>query len=42
MHGKTALTARDAVRAAFSSSVDVLVLHRFVLMKDYWQMRGDV
>jgi carbamoyltransferase len=42
MHDRPALTARDAVKAVFSSSVDVLVLHRFVLMKDYWQMRTDV
>ena len=28
-----------AVRAAFASSVDALVIHRFVIVKDYWQMR---
>jgi carbamoyltransferase len=39
---RAAHAARDAVRVAFASSVDVLVLHRFVVVKDYWQMRGDV
>ena len=34
-----AITPRDAVRAAFASSADALVIHRFVVMKDYWQMR---
>lgn len=36
-----AVTPRDAVRAAFASSVDALVIHRFVVMKDYWQMHAD-
>ncbi len=36
-----AMTPRDAVRAAFASSADALVIHRFVVMKDYWQMRDD-
>jgi predicted NodU family carbamoyl transferase len=36
-----AITPRDAVRAAFASSADALVIHRFVVMKDYWQMRDD-
>lgn len=35
-----AVTPRDAVRAAFASSVDALVIHRFVVMKDYWQMHA--
>ena len=37
----TAISPRDAVRAAFASSADALVIHRFVVMKDYWQMRDD-
>ncbi|MEZ5293833.1 MAG: carbamoyltransferase C-terminal domain-containing protein [Vicinamibacterales bacterium] len=37
----TASTPRDAIRATFGSSVDALVLHRFLVMKDYWQMRVD-
>ena len=36
-----AMTPRDAVRAAFASSADALVIHRFVVMKDYWQMRDE-
>src|SRR5687768_12802624 len=36
-----ALSPRDAVRAAFASSADALVIHRFVVMKDYWQMRDE-
>jgi carbamoyltransferase len=36
-----AISPRDAVRAAFASSADALVIHRFVVMKDYWQMRGE-
>ena len=35
----TAVSARDAVRAAFTTSADALVIHRFLLMKDYWQLR---
>jgi carbamoyltransferase len=38
----TACSPRDAIRTAYSSAVDALVLQRFVLMKDYWQMRADV
>lgn len=34
-----AVSPRDAVRAAYASSADALVIHRFVVMKDYWQMR---
>lgn len=37
----TALYPRDAIRAAFASSVDALVMHRFVVMKDYWQLRDE-
>ena len=37
----TALSPRDAVSAAFASSADALVIHRFVIMKDYWQMRDE-
>ena len=37
----SALSPRDAVRAAFASSADALVMHRFVVMKDYWQMRDE-
>jgi carbamoyltransferase len=36
-----AVSARDAVRATFSSSADALVIHRFLLMKDYWQLRDE-
>ena len=36
-----ALFPRDAVRAAFASSADALVIHRFVVMKDYWLMRDE-
>jgi carbamoyltransferase len=37
-----ACSPRDAIRAAFSSAVDAMVIHRFLLMKDYWQLRtGD-
>ena len=39
MDEAVAISPRDAVRAAFASSVDALVIHRFVIMKDYWQMR---
>jgi predicted NodU family carbamoyl transferase len=37
----TALSPRDAIRAAFASSADALVMHRFVVMKDYWQLRDE-
>lgn len=36
-----AVSARDAVRTAFASSADALVIHRFLLMKDYWQLRDE-
>ena len=35
-----ACTPRDAVRIMFSSAIDVLVMGRFVLMKDYWLLRS--
>lgn len=38
--GPIAVTPRDAVRAAFGSPIDALVMHRFVVMKDYWQMHA--
>ncbi len=38
----TASSPRDAIRSAYSSAVDALVLQRFIVMKDYWQMRADV
>lgn len=40
--GALAVTPRDAVRAAFGSAVDVLVLGRFIVSKDYWLLRSDV
>jgi carbamoyltransferase len=39
--GALAVTPRDAVRAAFGSAVDVLVLGRFIVSKDYWLLRSD-
>jgi predicted NodU family carbamoyl transferase len=36
-----AVSPRDAVRAAYASAADALVIHRFVVMKDYWQMRDE-
>jgi carbamoyltransferase len=36
-----ACSPRDAVRTFFSSALDALVIHRFLLMKDYWQMRSE-
>ena len=36
-----AISPRDAVRAAFASAADALVVERFVVMKDYWQMRDE-
>jgi predicted NodU family carbamoyl transferase len=32
--------ARGAIRASFGSAVDVLVLGRFLVSKDYWLIRG--
>jgi len=37
-----ACTPRDAVRTVYSSAIDVLVMGRFVLMKDHWLLRSDV
>ena len=37
-----ACTPRDAVRAVYSSAIDVLVIGRFLLMKDHWLLRSDV
>jgi carbamoyltransferase len=36
-----ACTPRDAIRTMFSSALDALVIGRFLLMKDYWQLRSD-
>jgi len=36
-----AVSPRDAIRAAYASSADALVIHRFIVMKDYWQMRDE-
>ncbi|MGE5834886.1 MAG: carbamoyltransferase C-terminal domain-containing protein [Acidobacteriota bacterium] len=37
-----ACTPRDAVRTVYSSAIDVLVIGRFILMKDHWLLRSDV
>jgi carbamoyltransferase len=34
-------TPRAAIRAMFSSAIDVLVMGRFLLMKDYWLLRSE-
>ena len=39
--GALAVTPRDAVQSAFGSAVDVLVLGRFIVSKDYWLLRSD-
>jgi predicted NodU family carbamoyl transferase len=39
-NGRLVRTTRDAVREAFSSAVDVLVLGRFLVSKDYWLIRS--
>jgi carbamoyltransferase len=36
----TACSPRDAIRTTFSSPVDVLVMERFLLMKDFWLLRS--
>lgn len=36
-----ACSPRDAIRTAFSSAVDAMVIHRFLVMKDYWQLRTE-
>jgi len=38
--GGLVTTARDAIRASFASAVDVLVLGRFIVSKDYWLIRA--
>ena len=38
--GRLAVTPRDAVREAFGSAVDVLVIGRFLVSKDYWLLRS--
>jgi carbamoyltransferase len=35
-------TPRQAIRAAFGSAVDILVMGRFLIAKDYWLMRQRV
>jgi predicted NodU family carbamoyl transferase len=43
LHGSgepTACSPRDAVRATYASAVDAMVMHRFLVMKDYWQLRN--
>jgi len=39
-HGGLAATPRAAIREAFGSAVDVLVLGRFLASKDYWLLRS--
>jgi carbamoyltransferase len=38
--GCLAVTPRDAVREAFGSAVDALVIGRFLVSKDYWLLRS--
>jgi predicted NodU family carbamoyl transferase len=38
--GRLALTPRDAVREAFGSAVDALIIGRFLVSKDYWLLRS--
>jgi carbamoyltransferase len=40
--GPLAGTPRAAVRTMFSSAIDVLVMGRFLVMKDYWLLRSQV
>jgi predicted NodU family carbamoyl transferase len=40
--GGLAVTPRQAVRTAFGSAVDVLVIGRFLASKDYWLLRGQL
>jgi predicted NodU family carbamoyl transferase len=43
LHGSgepTACSPLDAIRSTFSSAVDAMVIHRFLVMKDYWQLRA--
>src|SRR5262249_34330975 len=37
--GALTVTPRDAVRTAFGSAVDALVIGRFLVSKDYWLLR---
>jgi carbamoyltransferase len=37
---RMAATPRGAIQAVFSSSIDALVIGRFLLMKDYWLLRN--
>jgi predicted NodU family carbamoyl transferase len=37
----TACSPRDAIRATYSSAVDAIVIHRFLVMKDHWLMRAE-
>lgn len=44
LHGvgePAACSPRDAIRTTYSSAVDAMVIHRFLVMKDYWQLRTD-
>jgi predicted NodU family carbamoyl transferase len=38
--GCLARTPRDAVREAFGSAIDALVIGRFLVSKDYWLLRS--
>jgi predicted NodU family carbamoyl transferase len=38
--GRPAQTARDAVRAMYSSAIDALFIGNFILMKDHWLLRS--
>jgi predicted NodU family carbamoyl transferase len=40
--GGLAVTPRQAVRTSFGSAVDVLVMGRFLVSKDYWLLRGQL
>jgi carbamoyltransferase len=43
LHGSgepMACSPLDAIRSTFSSAVDAMVIHRFLVMKDYWQLRA--
>jgi predicted NodU family carbamoyl transferase len=37
--GQVVVTPRDAIRAMFGSPIDVLVMGRFLVSKDYWLVR---
>ena len=38
--GALTITPREAVREAFGSAVDALVIGRFLVSKDYWLLRS--